>query len=269
MKVSVIIPVYNAGDYIIPCLESLRSQTLTDLEIVLVDDHGHDDSIDRARAFAGNHPDMNIVFADNGTNKGPGAARNTGIAAASADYIAFVDSDDRIEPDFCLKLYDAAVKEYADLAYCNISFDYQDRPNQIRRNPETESGEFTRRHKKAFLRHYVSYFTTFIYKRSFLTDNGICFPDTHSAEDTCFLACALISARRIASDTTTLYHYNIMPSSVSRKRDRNRYRNRIRSLKTFKKYAKDHDLFRPFRCEINLMVLKKGWIMGLKDFITN
>ena len=55
MKVSVIIPVYNAGDYIIPCLESLRSQTLTDLEIVLVDDHGHDDSIDRARAFAGNH----------------------------------------------------------------------------------------------------------------------------------------------------------------------------------------------------------------------
>lgn len=269
MNVSVIIPVYNAGDYIIPCLESLSNQTLPELEIVLVNDHGNDDSIDKARAFAANHPDMNIVFADNGSNRGPGAARNTGIQAANGRYIAFVDSDDRIEPDFCQKLYDAAVKENADLAYCNISFDYQNRPNEIRRNPVTESGAFTLRHKRAFLRHYVSYFTTFLYRRSFLTENGIVFPDTHSAEDTCFLACALLSARRITWDVTTLYHYNIMPSSISRKKDRNRYRNRINSLKAFKKYAKEHNLYRPFRYEINLMILKKGWLMGLKDLITN
>ena len=192
-----------------------------------------------------------------------------GILSSSGEYVAFVDSDDRIDPDFCEKLYTAAVNENADLAYCNISFDYQDRPCEIKHNPSIKSGEFTPELKKYFLRHYKSYFTTFLYRKSFLTGNIICFPDTHSAEDTCFLACSLISAGRIASDTTTLYHYNIMPSSISRKKDRSRYRNRIKSLRTFKRYAKTHGLFRPFRCEINLMVLKKGWMLGLKDLLFN
>ena len=269
MKVSVIIPVYNAGDYIIACLESLCRQTIGDFEIVLVDDHGKDDSMVKARGFAESHPQARIVFADNGGNKGPGAARNTGIAAASGEYVAFVDSDDHIEPDFCERLYIAACRENADLAYGSISFDYTDRPNSIKTNPVTPDGVFRPRQKKCFLRHYVSYFTTFIYKKDFLTLNGICFPDTNSAEDTCFLACALISAGRIASDPGALYHYNIMPASVSRKRDTSRYRNRIRSLRAFRRYARSHGLSCMFRFEINLIVFKKGWLMGLKDLFTN
>ena len=78
MKVSVIVPVYNAGDYIIPCLESLSKQTIDNLEIVLIDDHGRDDSMQKAHTYADSHPDMSITFADNGENKGPGAARNLG-----------------------------------------------------------------------------------------------------------------------------------------------------------------------------------------------
>ena len=269
MKVSVITPVYNAGDYIIPCLESLCEQTIDELEIVLVDDHGQDDSIEKARQFAKAHPNMNIVFADNGSNKGPGAARNLGILRSSGEYVAFVDSDDRIDPDFCEKLYNTAVKVDADLAYCNISFDYQNSPNEIKRNPQTESGPFTTQQKKSFLRCYKSYFTTFLYRKAFLISNGIAFPDTHSAEDTCFLACSLISAQSIASDPTTLYHYNIIPISISRKKDRNRFRNRIHSLRVFKRYTQEHGLYSSFRFEINLMVLKKGWIMGLRDLLTN
>ena len=265
MKVSVIVPVYNAGDYIIPCLESLSKQTIDLLEIVLIDDHGLDDSMQKARAYADSHPDMSIKFADNGVNKGPGAARNLGILSSSGEYVAFVDSDDSIEPDFCQKLYDAARLHNADLAYCNISFDYQDRPCEIKRNPVTESGEFTPDKKKYFLSHYKSYFTTFLYRRAFLTDNSILFPDTHSAEDTCFLACSLITAQRIASDATTLYRYNIMPTSISRKKDRTRYKNRIKSLRVFKQYAKDHGLFCPYRCQINMIMLKKGWLLGIKD----
>ena len=269
MKVSVIVPVYNAGDYIIPCLESLSKQTIDQLEIVLVDDHGKDDSMQKAHAFAESHPDVNILFADNGQNKGPGAARNLGILSSNGEYIAFVDSDDSIEPDFCQKLYDAAHTYDADLAFCSISFDYQDRPCEIKRNPVTENGEFTPAKKKYFLQHYKSYFTTFLYRKTLLTGNSIYFPDTHSAEDTCFLACSLITAQRIASDDTTMYHYNIMPSSISRKKDHSRYRNRIKSLRTFKRYAKNHGLFHPYRCEINLMMLKKGWLLGLKDLIFN
>lgn len=269
MKVSVIVPIYNAGDYIIPCLESLGKQTINGLEVILIDDHGLDDSMQKAFRFAQDHPEMNIIFADNGCNKGPGAARNLGIQISSGQYVAFVDSDDRIEPDFCQKLYDAALSFNADIAYCSISFDYQNRPNEIKYNPVTESGEFTPIKKKYFLRHYKSYFTTFLYRKSFLVGNDICFPDTHSAEDTCFLACALITAKRIASDTTTLYHYNIMSSSISRKKDRKRYKNRISSLRVFKRYTKDHRLYNDFRFEINLMILKKGLLLGIKDFLSN
>ena len=269
MKVSVIVPVYNAGDYIIPCLESLSKQTIDKLEIVLIDDHGRDDSMQKAHAFAQTHPQMNIIFADNCENKGPGVARNLGILSSNGEYVAFVDSDDYIEPDFCQKLYEAALAHDADIAYCNISFDYPNRPHEIKRNPITENGEFTSAHKKLFLRQYKSYFTTFLYRKKFLTDNAIFFPDTHSAEDTCFLACSLITASRIASDATTLYHYNIVSSSVSRKKDCNRYKNRIKSLRIFKKYTQDHGLFRYFRYEINLIILKKGWLMGLKDLLFN
>jgi len=268
MKVSVIVPVYNAEDFIIPCLESLYRQTIDQLEIVLVDDHGNDDSISKAHDFARNHQQMNIVFADNGCNKGPGEARNLGIHKSSGEYIVFVDSDDHIDPDFCKKLYDAAKQNDADLAYCNISFDYPDNSSVIRYNPPTLSGEFDSRQKKRFLRHYKSYFTTFIYKKDFLVRNGIRFPDTHSAEDTCFLACSLISALRIASEDSTLYHYNIMPVTISRKKDRSRYKNRIQSLRTFKKYSKEKGLYRYFWLEINLMMLKKGWIMALKDILS-
>jgi glycosyltransferase involved in cell wall biosynthesis len=268
MKVSVIIPVYNAEDYIIPCLESLHKQTIDQLEIVLVEDHGNDDSISKAHAFAQEHQQMSIVFADNGSNKGPGQARNLGIQKSSGEYIAFVDSDDHIDPDFCKKLYDAAKQNDADLAYCNISFDYPDNSSIIRYNPSTRSGEFNPGEKKRFLRHYKSYFTTFIYKKDFLVNNGISFPNTHSAEDTCLLACSLISALRIASDNSTLYHYNILPVTVSRKKDRSRYKNRIQSLRSFKKYCKEKGLYCSFWFEINLMMLKKGWIMALKDILS-
>lgn len=269
MKISVIIPVFNAGDFIIPCLDSLCKQTTNQLEIILVDDHGQDDSMQKAHDFAINHPNLIIVFVDNGSNKGPGVARNTGIRAASGDYISFVDSDDTIDPDFCERLYNAANIQNADLACCDISFHYPDNRSTVKHNPITQGGDFTGRNKKKFLRRYVSYFTTFIYKRNFLLENGIVFPDTHSAEDACFLACALLSAKRIAVDKNTLYHYNIFPATISRKKDKSRYKNRIKSFKVFKQYAKRVNLYRKYWFEINLMVLKKGWLLALKDLLSN
>ena len=252
-KISIITPVYNVSGYIGACLESIAAQTLSGIEVVLVDDHGSDGSVQNAKDFAEKHPEIEWKFTKTPLNSGPGAARNYGLTVAAGEYICFVDADDWIEPTFCEKLYNAAKSSNADMACCDIFFGAQ-----VRRNPSTNN-------KKFFLRHFVSYFTTFIYRRTFLKENGIIFPDTHSAEDTCFLTCSLICAERIASVREPLYHYVIRPSSVSQKPDRQRASQRLASFEYLIDFAKKHGLYEKYPFELQLIRFKKGWLMSLKD----
>ena len=121
-EVSIIVPVYNASEYIIPCIESLISQTLDDIEIILVDDHGQDDSISKVQSFVSEYKgSKSFVFAETPHNSGPGAARNVGLKCANGEYIAFVDSDDTIDADFCETLHRIAVEHSSDLACCDIA----------------------------------------------------------------------------------------------------------------------------------------------------
>ncbi|MDA2810295.1 CDP-glycerol:glycerophosphate glycerophosphotransferase [Nocardiopsis sp. RSe5-2] len=92
---SVIVPVYNVERYLGACLDSLRGQTLGDLEIVVVDDGSPDDSARIAAEHAERDPRVRLVRQD---NAGLGAARNTGIRHAGGEFLAFVDSDDAIPP---------------------------------------------------------------------------------------------------------------------------------------------------------------------------
>ena len=94
-KLSIIIPVYNAGPYIEACMEALVAQTMDDIEVLLVDDHGSDDSMERARRFVDTYlGNKNFCFLATPHNMGPGPARNVGIEAAQGEYIAFIDSDE-------------------------------------------------------------------------------------------------------------------------------------------------------------------------------
>lgn len=267
-NVSVICPVYNAASCIERFLASMAAQTLADVEIVLVDDHGSDDSMDVARRFASAH-DLEVVFVDGEYNRGPGGARNLGIAAASGEYVAFIDSDDVVSPDFLERLYRAAVSEKAPLACGSISFDAPDGQSTLKSNPKVEGSVFTGKAKRSFLRQYKSYFTTFLYLRTFLIDNGITFPPTHSAEDSCFLLCSLLSADKLAQDEAAVYHYLLSDQSVSRKKDRKRWKNRIRSFRQVRAFAREKGLYREYRCIIEWLIFKKGWLLALKDLLLN
>ncbi|MGD7705828.1 glycosyltransferase family 2 protein [Microlunatus sp. Y2014] len=90
---SVVVPFYNVADYLQPCLESLQRQTLTDLEVIMVDDESPDDSLAIAEAFAKEDPRFTVVRQH---NQGPGPARNNGIAHATGTYLTFVDGDDLV-----------------------------------------------------------------------------------------------------------------------------------------------------------------------------
>ena len=207
-KVSLIIPVYNTRDYIIPCVESLTNQSLDDIELLFVDDHGSDGSMESIRQYAeGYGGKKKFRFLETSANAGPGVARNIGIDAAEGEYVAFVDSDDWVENDFCEALYRAAARRNADLAWCDARQDnLRDGSSVDLKNPRVSSGEFSDKKKKPYLTRFVAYLWTYLYRREFLVRNGLRFPDTSSSEDSSFLAACILSAERVASVEKPLYH---------------------------------------------------------------
>ncbi|MBQ9477160.1 MAG: glycosyltransferase [Bacteroidales bacterium] len=255
-EVSVIIPVFNAQDYIDACVDSLLAQTMDSLELVFVDDHGTDGSVrrlqERMSAYRG---PKTLRLVSTPKNSGPGAARNLGISEAKGEFVAFVDSDDTVDPDFCSSLYQAAVSAGTDLACCDIEMG-----GKVARN--THTGD-----KRAFLRHFVSFFTTFLYRRSLIVERGIVFPPSHSAEDTCFLTCSVLAANGIAKVDAPLYHYRLHEGSVTRRRDRSRAAARLSSIRRIRRFAREKGYYRDYCLEIEYLVLKKGWILALRDLI--
>lgn len=96
MKLSIIIPVYNAEKYIYACLKSLAQQTADDFEVIIVNDGSTDKSTDICQHFCKKHPTKFSLYEI--SNSGPSIARNTGLLHARGEYITFIDADDWVEP---------------------------------------------------------------------------------------------------------------------------------------------------------------------------
>ncbi|HFU4058901.1 TPA: glycosyltransferase family 2 protein [Streptococcus suis] len=116
-KVSIIVPVYNTEKYIGECIESILKQTLTDIELILIDDCSTDQSLTIIKNYA--DKDQRVTLVESAVNTGVGEARNKGIKLATGEYIAFVDSDDFVKEDMFEKLYAQAIKDQADLVLCD------------------------------------------------------------------------------------------------------------------------------------------------------
>ena len=114
MKVSVIIPFYKVAPFIRRCAVSLLEQTLGEVEFIFVDDASPDESRSILEEEIRNHPDRNARILTHEVNKGLPAARNTGLAAATGDFIYHCDSDDWVEKDMLEKMYEAAGSTGAD-----------------------------------------------------------------------------------------------------------------------------------------------------------
>ena len=117
--ISVIIPVYNVAPWLRECLDSVVSQSFTDLEIIIVDDGSTDESPQIIAEYASQDKRITAIRKQNG---GLGAARNTAIPLATGDYIAFLDSDDKIRRDAYEKLYEPAKKYDCDIVYCQTAY---------------------------------------------------------------------------------------------------------------------------------------------------
>ena len=121
--VSVIVPVYNVEAYMDRCVSSLCGQSYDKIEIVLVDDGSTDSSGAKCDAWAAKDSRIRVIHKENG---GLSDARNVGIAASSGEYIAFIDGDDYVAPTYCEKLYEALLRNDADMALCNLCYVWED-----------------------------------------------------------------------------------------------------------------------------------------------
>lgn len=121
-KVSVIVPVYNVEKYVEKCLKSLANQTLQEIEIIVVDDGSKDGSKSIVDNYIKKYPDkIKYLYKENG---GLSSARNFGIPYANGEYIAFLDSDDYVEPTMYEEMYNLAKKEDADMVECDFIWEY-------------------------------------------------------------------------------------------------------------------------------------------------
>jgi len=115
--ISVIVPVFNVQDHIGACLESLRDQSFSDFEAIVVDDGSTDDSPARMRAAIAQDPRFRVIHQE---NRGLSGARNTGLEVARGTFIAFLDGDDRYDPEFLAQMHAALENSEADWVACGL-----------------------------------------------------------------------------------------------------------------------------------------------------
>ncbi len=196
-KVSVVIPCYNVAPYVATCLDSLINQTLTDIEIICVDDKSTDDTAKIVTDYV--KRDKRIKLIKQRKNQGVSVARNTGINAAGGEYIGFVDPDDYVDLDFYEKLYNAATSVDACIAKGGMI--------SVQTDGQTDKSDLSKRVEKD-KRNFNYQFSTAIYRREFLNKNNLRFLDGVSiGEDVNFLIKAVHLANRVAVVHDTYYWY--------------------------------------------------------------
>lgn len=214
--VSVVVPIFNVEKYLGRCVDSLLAQEHHKLEILLIDDASTDNSGDIAQQYADKHPSVRHVRRK--TNGGLSAARNTGIAHATGEWLCFVDSDDWVATDYVSALLGEAVATGADIAVCNYDHVWDgERVKEVNSIGDLKT-ESEHRLKVALLRNHV---VTRIYKRTLFVETGLRFPeDIRRSEDIAISPALLSHAKRIAILPRVLYHYYQREGSLSNQSER-------------------------------------------------
>ena len=264
--ISIIVPVYGTEACLPACVESLRTQSFEDWELILVDDGSPDNCDILCDRFAAEDARIRTVHQENG---GVSRARNRGIDEASADLIVFVDSDDTAEPEFLSRLWalrDGRDGVLAACGFCEIA-DVPQYPCKALPEAETDPVSFM---KYALSDRYgirLSACACLFPKKP-----GLRFTDGQSyGEDSLFFCEALKDAERIAYDPEPLYRYDL-------KREGNTYTRRslekyLQSLRAWEKMAamfRDRDAglasqFSRILTDVSLQASRQAAAEGNKD----
>ncbi len=230
-KISVIIPCYNAERWIDRCLISIEKQTigLKELEIICVDDASTDGTAGIIKQWELKYPEQiqGVICKENGRQ---GTARNIGLQHASAEWVAFLDVDDWVEPEYFSHLYEMAMSGDYDLAACG---DVRDSSEELRLLSDEEKGMVldppggkaltigTKEERAAFIHEQPLKLSAWgkLIRKNFLTENGILFPERLAYEDIFWGEVLYLYVNRFIVSDAKLYHYFVNNASTVLKKD--------------------------------------------------
>lgn len=219
-EISVIIPVFNTEQYLDRCLDSVLGQDLVDIEVICVDDVSTDGSAALIQRRAGT--DSRLRYIRQEVNAGPGKARNRGLEAATGTFVYFLDSDDWIDPDFLSRMLRMAVETGRDVII-NSSF-VKEYEGSDKKEYGTRFG-FLEDEPRAYdtatvLLLFPPVLWARLYRRSYLIDNQILFPDlSGGGEDNYFTTLAELPLPDLFVFHGPYYHYYQRENSLAHIRE--------------------------------------------------
>lgn len=201
---SIIVPVYNAEKFLDKCITSLLNQTISDIEIILVNDGSTDSSLDICYKF---EQADNRVKVYSQSNSGQSKARNVGLENATGQYIAFVDSDDWVDEDYYEKLVEACERNDAEVSCASI-LRVRKHSQKFRINYTSEK-VITEAQAKIDAARVpdMCYVWNKVYRRSFLDKLNLKFIEGMFFEDVDFVTRAVYFSNKIVTVPGTYYHY--------------------------------------------------------------
>lgn len=218
MKISIIVPIYNVREYIIDCLDSVANQKCkSDVECLLIDDCGTDDSMALVSEWIANYRgNISFQVLHHKRNRGLSAARNTGMAAATGDYIFFLDSDDLIKED-CVSRFEAFLNEHPsmDVVICGIELiggTESDLPRIKESLPEIVRGQDIMKSLSRF--DWFVLAQSKFYSRTFIEDNKISFLEGIIHEDNLWTFHIATKASTLGVIKKPCYLYRIREGSI-------------------------------------------------------
>lgn len=208
--VSVIIPAYNAAEFIARSMDTALAQSFTELEIIVVDDGSTDQTSVIVDWYKKRFPQVKSIYQTNG---GQALARNLGVEYAKGEYVGFMDSDDMLRPDMIEKLYDSIVKNHCDIAMTSA---YQMTNEGYEEVAGYSLPEDTRIPADEFFEHYMKYAYPVVwnklYRRTLVIDHPI--PKT-TYEDSAWTPCILSYAETVCYINGHLYEYDRIIRNVT------------------------------------------------------
>lgn len=222
IKLSIIIPVYNAEKFLKKCVESVLKQTHSNIEVLLIDDGSVDNSLAICNDFSKKDSRVKVFIQE---NSGQSKARNVGLDNSTGSYIAFVDSDDWVDEDYFELLLKASLKYDTDISCASILRERQN-ITKIRLKYEQERVYIVPQEKIDVARvPDMCYVWNKVYKKSFLDKISLRFVEGMFFEDVDFVTRAIYFSNKIVTVPNTYYHYwtnNNSTVKTMRKSDKKR-----------------------------------------------
>ena len=213
VKVSIVVPVYNAEKYLARCLDSIIRQTLTEIEIFCIDDGSTDASWEIIQGFAARDVRITAIRQANG---GVAVARNRGLEQAAGEYVGFVDSDDYVDHDYFEELYRTAKQHDSDIsrAYLRAESDGDSAyAKDVLGNPEAYEDMYNKQaraavEKNKFVLKNVVWLS--VYRRTVLRDHAIAFhPELRTGQDNLFNLEASYFANKVVYAERPAYYHRV------------------------------------------------------------